>query len=105
MKTLILSLIAVALTAASCSSTKQTSATKSDDLYVTQTTPSAAPTQSGAATQPSEGTYYNSDQNKTDDSYQSPDYSTSDQYTDPNGTTYVTNNYYGSGSGWYDSQM
>lgn len=104
MKLLIAPLLIAALFAASCSSTKQMSSAGSDDVYVTKTTPSPEPSTAGSQYDQS-NINGSSEEYRTDDAYQSPDYSNSDQYTDANGTTYITNNYYGGNGGWYDNMM
>src|ERR1043165_2242104 len=83
---------------ASCSSTKQVSSGTSDDLYITKTEstpPAPVETQSYQNNQ-SYNNGQSSDQNNNGGSYDqrnsNPGYSTSDQYQDSNGTTYITNN-------------
>lgn len=103
MKALFVPLMFVATFLISCSSSKQMSSTAQDDVYVTTTPPSPEPSVTGSGSDQYSNSY---DQGqKSEDSYQSPDYTTTDQYSDANGTTYVTNNYYYGGSGWYNSMM
>ena len=112
MKTMTLPFAFLITTAVSCSSTKEVSSPKGDDVYISQTTPSPEPSNSGSTYNQSQNNAIDnqSDQTRSDNTLQNPDNSASEQYTSPNGTTYITNNYYNgagydSGSGWYTAQL
>ncbi|MEO5673319.1 MAG: hypothetical protein ABIQ74_01610, partial [Chitinophagales bacterium] len=96
----------------------QVSNETSDDLYITKTAPAPEP---APQTSPNKG-YNNSysenernsersndyDRGDQDQQNGSPDQSSSEQYQDEDGTTYITNNYYNGSNndgGWYTSQL
>jgi hypothetical protein len=87
----------------SCSSGNkmQSSSSAGDDLYASKTEsyvqPEYVPQQSNE--------YNSSEKYESSEKYQqsNPDYTTTDQYTDENGDTYITNNYYGSDGGYTSS--
>lgn len=98
MRTTLFLVSVAALFLSSCSSgNKMQSSVQGDDLYVTQTEQVAPPQQE---------TYVDPSAEQTKGQVNpDPDYSTSDKYTDENGTTYVTNNYYeGQNYDFYDSE-
>jgi hypothetical protein len=100
MKTYLLLLLILAAVASSCSSGKQVASSGADDVYVTKTTPSAqpgqdAPSSSGVVDE-------QTGEVRTESSVSIPEL---EQYTDDAGNTYITNNYYGTGSDWYQSQL
>ncbi|MDW8394275.1 MAG: hypothetical protein RMK52_08545 [Chitinophagales bacterium] len=101
----LLILTLAALVAASCSTSSKTARVETDDIYVSKTTPTGKPAQTQ---QPGASGNY-SEENRSDapdaESRSSqPDYSYSEQYSDEQGNTYITNNYYyGNNYDFYDS--
>lgn len=82
-----------------CSST-QHAGTTSDDVYYSAGDQQPAPARATEQPAPSSSSYdqdnsnYNPDQSSNSNSGTAPDRTTTEQRTDENGTTYVTNNYY-----------
>ncbi|MCS6991844.1 MAG: hypothetical protein NZL95_08280 [Chitinophagales bacterium] len=101
----LLSLLAVALIAASCSTSQKSARVASDDVYISKSTPSGTPAQTQ---QPgAKGDYPDNSSkpsNESENRSAQPDYSYSEHYTDEQGNTYITNNYYyGDNYDFYDS--